>query len=539
MKKPFTILLLPLLLMSCSVSEFDIPGFSGNDNPSAAADSMGFFQLNLTSQAATRATSTALSPEEADNFLVTIRKGTDVVRSRQRLGDLDTRLSAGYGYTVEAESCTKEDAESSNEGWGQKRFAGLSGSFAIKAGETTSVDVGCSVANAGVELSYDKSLLNYFTSIEVTVTKGDRILRFTTSGQTAYFNTDAEGASTAAYTIQAVGPDGTINKEGTLNLTKAKISRINLAYEIGTFTLSVLVEMADIEDEEVVINEDDIQTDDGNTEANATFAGYAENARTDINTYGQATVSLTAASPTDWAQAETSVAVYDETGRHSFSASTVENAQRIGGSVTPRTRDFLAAYPYSQVGEALSDGKIVFTVPAEQRALTIAPGTQLASSRINYAVAKGQREYDGKLLNLTFQPVCQLLQFQVPAYAAARIKAIQFNAATNVAGQLNVDYSSDAPSAAIASSGSQTVTILPPAGETAFAAGTYYILTAPVQMNGFSMTFECGDTDYTLSGTSSLGGEAGKIYPLGYVDLPSPMWDTSMRMGCCREHHSR
>ena len=519
MKKSFAILLLPLLLMSCSVKEFDIPGFSGNDNTPADADSMGFFQLTLTSQTATRATSTTLSPEEADNFLITVRKGTDVVRSRQRLADLDTRLSAGYGYTVQAESCTEEDAESSNEGWGQKRFAGLSGSFAIKAGETTSVNVGCSVANAGVELSYDKSLLNYFTSIEVTVTKGDRILRFTTSGQTAYFNTDAEDASTAAYTIKAEGPDGTINKEGTLNLTKAKMSRINLAYEIGTFTLSVLVEMADIEDEEVVISEDDIQTDDGNTEANATFAGYAENARTDINTYGQTAVSLTAASPIDWAQTEASVAVYDETGRHSFSASTVENAQRIGGSVTPKTRDFLAAYPYSQVGEALSDGKIVFTVPAEQRALTVAPGAQLASSRMNYAVAKGLREYDGRLLNLTFRPVCQLLQFQVPAYAAARIKAIQFKAAVNVAGQLNVDYSSDAPSAAIASSGSQSVTILPPTGETAFAAGTYYILTAPVQMNGFSMTFECGDTDYTLSGTSSLGGEAGKIYPLGYVDL--------------------
>ncbi len=520
MKKLLTILSTVFLVASCAISDFEKPSSPTTGSGTEAVDSLGFFELTLSSVPATRATTTQITPEEAANFLITIYKGSDIVRQTVRLGDLDTRLSAGYGYTVTAESCSETEAESANDGWGQKRFAGLSASFAIVAGKTTAVDVGCSVANAGIELTYDESLLDYFTSVEVTVKSGNRTLTFTKSGQIAYFNTNVDGLRTATYTITAVGPNSTLTKEGTLDLGKAKMSHINLQYEIGTFELSVLVEEADLTDDEVVIHEEDIQTDDGKTEVNATFTGYSETARTDINTYGQASVSLSATSPIDWAQAESNVAVYDyTTEKREFPVSSAEGVQRLDGNVTPKTRDFLAAYPYSQAGDALSEGKIVFTLPDEQRALAVAPGTELASSKMNYAVAKGQRSYDGSLLNLTFQPVCQVLQFQVPEYAAGRISAIQFTADTPVAGKLAVDVSGEKPTTAIASTESPSITILPPARESTFPAGTYYILTAPVQMNGFSMSFQCEGTGYTLSGTSTLGGEAGKLYPLGYIDL--------------------
>ena len=520
MKKLLTILSTVFLVASCAISDFEKPSSPATGSGTETVDSLGFFELTLSSVPATRATTTQITPEEAANFLITIYKGSDIVRQTVRLGDLDTRLSAGYGYTVTAESCSETEAESANDGWGQKRFAGLSASFAIVAGKTTAVDVGCSVANAGIELTYDESLLDYFTSVEVTVKSGNRTLTFTKSGQIAYFNTNVDGLRTATYTITAVGPNSTLTKEGTLDLGKSKMSHINLQYEIGTFELSVLVEEADLTDDEVVIHEEDIQTDDGKTEVNATFTGYSETARTDINTYGQASVSLSATSPIDWAQAESNVAVYDyTTEKREFPVSSAEGVQRLEGNVTPKKRDFLAAYPYSQVGDALSDGKIVFTLPAEQRALALAPGTELASSKMNYAVAKGQRSYDGSLLNLTFQPVCQVLQFQVPSYAEGRISAIQFTADTPVAGKLAVDVSGEKPTTAIASTESPSITILPPARESTFPAGTYYILTAPVQMNGFSMSFQCEGTGYTLSGTSALGGEAGKLYPLGYIDL--------------------
>ena len=149
MKKLLTIFLFSLLFAACAISDFDYTSGSDQQSSQEEVDSMGFFDLTLSSVPATRSTTTTITPEEAANFLVTIYKGSDIVRQTVRLGDLNTSLPAGYGYTVQAESCSEADAESANGGWGQKRYAGLSASFAIVAGQTTAVHVGCSVANSG------------------------------------------------------------------------------------------------------------------------------------------------------------------------------------------------------------------------------------------------------------------------------------------------------------------------------------------------------------------------------------------------------
>lgn len=521
MKKLCTIILLPLLFAACAVSEFDLP-LSQTKNGTEEADSMGFFELNLSTVQTTRSTTTYISPED---FLVTILKGSDTIRHTTRLGDLDTRLPAGYGYTIHAESCSETEAETADNGWGQKRFAGFSASFAIKAGATTQVDVGCSMANSGVQLFLEELTLSYFTSVQAVVKSGDRTLTITQAenGKIAFFNLPPDGERTVTYTITGTveGEDEPIVSEGTFTLDKAKVSRIKMNYDLGVLSLSIYVEKVTIEDAEVIIYDKDLKTDEGKTDINAAFGGYTEGSKADISAYGQTPVSLTTTTPIDWSTGDNQVAVYDYTkeNKEAFAVSDIDGTQRLTGNVTPKTRDFLAAYPYSQVADALSDGKVLFTLPAEQRAASVAPGTRLTSSNINYSVAKGQRNYDGSLLSLTFQPVCQMLQFQVPGYAAGRIKAIQLTTNTAVAGKLNVDCSGENPSATVASGGSQSITILPPARESTFAAGTYYILTAPVQFGGFTMSFQCEGTGYTLSSTSTIGGEAGKVYPLGYIDL--------------------
>jgi 8-oxo-dGTP diphosphatase len=135
--------------------------------------------LELSLGSATRATSTVISKEEADNYWVTVYKGQEICREKTRLKDLETRLSAGYGYVVEAESCLEPEAESANNGWGQRRYTGQSASFAIKPGETTKVGVGCTVANAGVEVVFDETMAHHFTtSYSVTITEGERTIVF-------------------------------------------------------------------------------------------------------------------------------------------------------------------------------------------------------------------------------------------------------------------------------------------------------------------------------------------------------------------------
>jgi len=293
--RKYLIILYTLLLASCSEVDFNFP--SPGDK-----EEVGNFALTLTGEkASTRSTTTVITEEEAKNFLITIYKGSDVYRQTARLKDVNTTLSAGYGYSIFAESCSQEDAITSNNDWGQRRYAGISDAFAIKAGQTTPVSVGCSVANAGVEVVFDQSVPEYFTtSYDVTIHDGNRTIVFDsktggtqvgeqiTQGDIAYFNVDENGHHTITYTITAVGPK-VLTKTGTLELNKARISRIKLNYERSYFDFVILLEEEEAFLEDVInITDDDIQVDKGNTETIGTHDGLInDDTDVDINNYGQ------------------------------------------------------------------------------------------------------------------------------------------------------------------------------------------------------------------------------------------------------------
>lgn len=300
MRKLIYILCATLFFASCTVKEVEMP--SPAPTPEVPTEEeMGDFTLTLTGERSTRATTTVITEEEAQNFLITIYKGSDVYRQTARLRDINTRLSAGYGYKVFAESCSEDEAITVNDGWGQRRYAGLSDAFSIKAGQTTAVSVGCSVANAGIEVVFDESVPAYFTtSYDVTITEGDRTIVFdkitggtkvggeVNQGEIAYFNVDDEGKHTITYTITAVGPK-TLVKTGTMVLNKAKISRITLNYERSDFSFVIFLEEEDLFMEDYInISADDIKGDDGKTESNTTHDAYVEDPTSvDYNDYGQ------------------------------------------------------------------------------------------------------------------------------------------------------------------------------------------------------------------------------------------------------------
>ena len=297
--KKYLIILCSIFLTACMVNEKDMP--APTPTPVETEEEMGNFELTLIGEGQTRATSTVITKEEADNFLITIYKGSDVYRETARLKDINTRLSAGYGYKIFAESCSETEAITTNYGWGQRRYAGMSAPFSIKAGQTTAVGVGCSVANAGVEVVFDESVPAYFTtSYDITITEGDRTIVFDAitggtqegeeinQGEVAYFNVDGEGHHIITYTINAVGPK-TLTKTGTLELTKAKISRIKLNYERSNFSFVIYLEEQDIFLEDYInITDDDIKVDDGNTETSTSHDSLTEDdTNVDIGTYGQ------------------------------------------------------------------------------------------------------------------------------------------------------------------------------------------------------------------------------------------------------------
>ncbi len=217
-----------------------------------------------------------------------------------------------------------------------------------------------------------------------------------------------------------------------------------------------------------------------------------------------------------WSEGD-EVAVYDFKGsKHQFAGQTTDGLTRFVGQITAKTEDFAAIYPYEQAGAtAASFSALSATLPAEQ--YMVADGFPVG---LNISVAKGKRHIDGSPSDVTFHNVCQLLRFTVPAYAADKVRSITFTAPTAVAGKLNIDYSGASPVVSIASSESQTITVLPPRRTNTFAAGTYYILTAPVQLSGFSMAMQTSDSKtYRLASSTMFGGQAGRIYSLGSIDL--------------------
>ena len=227
-----------------------------------------------------------------------------------------------------------------------------------------------------------------------------------------------------------------------------------------------------------------------------------------------------------WADGD-EIAVYDfQTTKHQFQSSeSSEGRTKFKGQVTAKTEPFAAIYPYALAADAATSAAVLSaTLPTTQRAVADGfPYGSLSDAFVpcNISVAKGARNVDGSPSSITFHNVCQLLRFSVPQYAAGKVRRITFTATTAVAGTLAIDYTGDNPVTTIASSQSKTITILPPSGSETFPQGTYNILTAPVRLSGFSMSFDCGSNTYSLASASGFGGQQGHVYSLGAIDLVS------------------
>ena len=217
-----------------------------------------------------------------------------------------------------------------------------------------------------------------------------------------------------------------------------------------------------------------------------------------------------------WSEGD-EVAVYDfKTSKHRFESITTDGRTKFVGKVTAKSELFAAIYPFDLASETgSSPSALSAMLPAEQYVVA-----NSFPAGMNISVAKGARNIDGSPSSVTFHNVCQLLRFTVPAYVAGKVTSIAFTAQTAVAGKLNIDYSGASPVVSIAQTGSTAITVLPPRRTSTFDAGTYYILTAPVQLNGFSMTMQTTDSKtYRLASTTQFGGEVGRIYSLGNIDL--------------------
>ena len=210
------------------------------------------------------------------------------------------------------------------------------------------------------------------------------------------------------------------------------------------------------------------------------------------------------------------VAVYDFAAtKKRFVAEINEGTTHFRGNITPKYGDFIAAYPYDLAAENDNARKIIMYLPEEQTAVKDGFGPDL-----NLSIAKGSRHVDGTPSEVRFRNICQLFKLSVPAYTTNRIAKIELTTNTGIAGQLTVDYTDYNPVITTNDQGSKTIALYPPTGSESFAEGTYYMVLAPVAVEGFTLTLtDINGKTYTQHSSASVGGNWGVICNLGNVDL--------------------
>jgi hypothetical protein len=215
------------LLIACTAEENGLPtNMRGSFTLGLSTDSLA---VEVTTRAGRN-----LTDAEQQIFTVSLTQNGETIWENIPYADItqDDRIQpVGNGYVVSAESCTSSDAESANNGWGQRRYWGQSDSFDIKSGENTEVSVDCRMANAGLCVEFDESFTSYFTMGYSVTTDDSRTLRFdnTTSGSVAYYNIPEGNTRMVHLLVNAsAGWDGTLHIERDLVLTRGGVTRLHV-----------------------------------------------------------------------------------------------------------------------------------------------------------------------------------------------------------------------------------------------------------------------------------------------------------------------
>lgn len=174
------------------------------------------------------------------DYLVSIKKGANLIISPVRYSQIRGAipLSAGEGYTLLAESCTKTEAESQPSIYGQPRYAGNK-DFDIVANASKTIKVACSMANAAFCIVKDESF--YYPKFKVTATLNGRKLTFTDEGQMGYFNVGEDGTAILDYKVVATDSEGRPGTgSGTITLKARTLSRLHLkATDLGYIGIEI------------------------------------------------------------------------------------------------------------------------------------------------------------------------------------------------------------------------------------------------------------------------------------------------------------
>lgn len=190
----------------------------------------------------------------------------------------------------------------------------------------------------------------------------------------------------------------------------------------------------------------------------------------------------------------------------------------VTGEKSPEGSSFLGLYPFREDAEAnLSSKSILTVIPEEQTAV---PDSFDPAAMVTVAVSSVADK-------MAFYNVCSGLKFTLTGTDVSSYHRIELsgNAKEVLAGSINISCSNSAvPHASPTSAGSQSVTLLPPDGESFKANTTYHVVFRPGQFpQGFTVTFKNagGESLVTSKCSSYVEFKRGIFASINGLDNPS------------------
>lgn len=192
-------------------------------------DSYGALALTVSSDVKVEVQTKAESLYDDYNIYITgTRTGNDPYTRTLVYGEAEWPLTLPYGlYRIEAESCTEQQAQISNDGYGCVRYRGIAQDVQVMTPTTapTPVSVACTMANAKVSISFDEGFLEDFEDVRVEMAIAERTVAVTSSEAVSvktYFNVDQNTGSVMTYTVYGSIDDVSLQYTSEILLRPAK-----------------------------------------------------------------------------------------------------------------------------------------------------------------------------------------------------------------------------------------------------------------------------------------------------------------------------
>lgn len=146
------------------------------------------------------------------------------------LNETDCTLPAESGYQITAESCSQDESVTQNGGYGYPRFVGEA-TFNITPRQETHVNIKCTMFNAGLQISFDKTFLDKFPTHAIT-TQDTRALVFNKNNadKIGYYEVNANTSLKLRLTGSAGGWEDRLDTIKEIILEKGKIKRLLITY---------------------------------------------------------------------------------------------------------------------------------------------------------------------------------------------------------------------------------------------------------------------------------------------------------------------